>query len=46
MRILLVEDEPRAAQMLANGLREQALRRDWRTISLADRRASLPLGLS
>ena len=24
MRILLVEDEPRAAQMLAKGLREQA----------------------
>ena len=24
MRILLVEDEPRAAQMLAKGLREEA----------------------
>ena len=27
MRILLVEDEPRAAQMLAKGLREQSVRR-------------------
>ena len=31
MRILLVEDEPRAAQMLAKGLREQAYAVDLAT---------------
>jgi DNA-binding response OmpR family regulator len=41
MRVLLVEDEPRAAQMLAKGLREQAYARGMGTTRCIRRRSPI-----